>query len=210
MDREPGDDDRAALADGLLGVVNGAFKFTQAHPWVLLLRQRPRAALLGAAVGAAIILMTLPLTGISLWFDWAAQVNRASDPAWPLVGASFSQYLPRGAAIVIAVGSIALAFVLPRRHAAAWLGILMIVGSPSLRIFGLLFLLPGMLVVRRELALLAALFVASYTFVGLWLAVGVVAIGLALGRWNPGWLEPMAASLDADPAPINPATGGSR
>ena len=191
MDRDPGDDGRPALMDGLLGVVNGAFKVAQVHPWVLLLRRRPRAALLGAAVGAAIILMTLPLTGISLWLDWAAQVNRANDPAWPLVGASLSQYLPRGAAAVIAVGSIALAFVLPRRHTAAWLGILLIVGSPSLRMFGLLFLLPGMLVIRRELALLAALFVASYTFVGLWLAVGLVAIGLALSRWNPAWLEPV-------------------
>ena len=52
----------------------------------------------------------------------------------------------------------------------------MIVGNPSLRMFGLLMLLPGMLVVRREIALLAALCVASYTLPGLWLGVLLVAV----------------------------------
>ena len=97
--------------------------------------------------------------------------------------------------------SIALAFVLPRRHAAAWLGILMIAGGPSLRMFGMLFLLPGMLVVRRELALLAAILVASYTFIGLWLAVTIVAGGLLLGRRDPAWLEPSGRGVYPMSAP---------
>ena len=96
--------------------------------------------------------------------------------------------------MVIAVGSIALAFVLPRRHAAAWLGILMIVGSPSLRIFGLLFLLPGMLVIRRELALTAAFLVTTYMISGIWLAVVLVAGPLALGLRYPAVLEPVSGS----------------
>ena len=199
LDRDPADDGRPALMDGLLGVMNGAFKATQAHPWVLLLRRRPRAALLGAGVVLFVVLLTLPMTGIQLWFDWLAQLNRANDPNWALVGASFSQYLPRPLAIGVTVMTIGLVFVVPRRYAGPWLGILMIIGSPSLRIFGLLFLLPGMLLIRRELALLAAMLVASYTFIGLWLAVGVVAVGLALGRWNPAWLEPIIGSVAAQP-----------
>ena len=34
---------------------------------------------------------------------------------------------------------------------------------------------------------------------GMWLAVGVVAIGLALGRWNLAWLEPITGSVDTRP-----------
>ena len=199
LDWDPADDRRPALMTGLLGVVNGALKVTQAHPWVLLLRRRPRAALLGAGAVVLILLVTLPLTGSQLWFDWLAQLNRANDPNWPLVGASFTQYLPRPLAIGVTVMTIGLAFVVPRRYAGAWLGILMIVGSPSLRIFGLLFLLPGMLVIRRELALLAAFLVTTYMISGIWLAVVLVAGSLALGLRYPALLEPVTGSTDAQP-----------
>ena len=199
VDRDPGDDDRPALLDGLLGVVNGALKFTQAHPWVLLLRRRPRAALLGAAVVVLILLVTLPLTGTQLCFDWLAQLNRANDPSWPWVGSSFTQYLPRPLAIGVTVMTIGLAFVVPRRYAGAWLGILMVVGSPSLRIFGLVFLLPAMLVIRREFALIAAFLVTTYMISGIWLAVVLAAGSLALGLRYPALLEPATGSVDAQP-----------
>jgi hypothetical protein len=191
VDRDPGDGDRPGLADGLLGVANGALKVSQMHPWVLLLHRRPRAAILGASVVVAIVLATLPLIGIQLWFDWLAQLNRANDPSWPLVGYSFTQYLRQPLGLGITVATIGLAFVLPRRHAGAWLGILMIVGGPSLRTFGLLFLVPSMLLVRRELALIAAFLVMTYMIPGLWLAVIIVAGPLALGRRYPALLEPV-------------------
>jgi hypothetical protein len=191
VDRDPGDGDRPTLADGLLGVVNGALKVSQVHPWVLLLRRRPRAALLGAAVVVAIIVATLPLTGIELWFDWLAQLDRAHDPGWPWIGSSFTQYLPRPLGLGVTVATIGLAFAVPRRHAGAWLGILMVVGGPSLRIFGLLFLLPSMLLVRRECALIAAFLVTTYMFSGIWLAVIIVAGTLALGLRYPALLEPV-------------------
>lgn len=192
VDRDPGDGDRPALVDGLLGVVNGALKVSQVHPWVLLLRRRPRAALLGAAVIVAIVLATLPLTGVGLWFDWLAQLSRASDPSWPWIGASFTQFLPRPIALGVTIATFALALLVPRRHAGAWLGILMVVGGPSLRIFGLLFLLPSMLLVRREFALIAAFLITSYMISGIWLAVVIVAGTLALGLRCPALLEPVS------------------
>ena len=83
-----------------------------------------------------------------------------------------------------------LAFVVPTRHAAAWLGILMIAGNPSLRIFSMLYLLPGLLVVRTEIALLAALLVASYFPPAIWLAGGLVTAALALGGRRPWLMTP--------------------
>ena len=46
----------------------------------------------------------------------------------------------------------------PRERAGAWIGVLSVVGSLSLHIFGLLFLVPSMFLIRREAALMAAIF----------------------------------------------------
>ncbi len=189
LERQIGGTDRPVWLDGLLAVVNPAIKPSQAQPWVLLLRRRPRAALAGALIVGVAVLATLPLTGISAWFDWLAQLGRASDPSWIYGGAGLARGLSAIAGLVLATTTTVAAFLLPRRSGAAWLGILMIVGSPSLRMFGLLTLLPGMLTVRREVALLAALCIASYTLAGLWLGVLLVSVALGLGTRRPAWLE---------------------
>jgi hypothetical protein len=189
-ERLVGEDSRPAWLDGLLAVVNGAMKPAQAHPWFLVLRRRPRAALLGAGIVVIVIAISLVLTGPGLWFDWFAQLARGSDPDWPLGGAGLTHGLPASASVLLAAATMIAALALPQRGAVAWLGILMIVGSPSLRMFGLLLLLPAMLVVRREVALVAALSVATYTMLGLWLGVAVVGIALAAGSRWPAWLEP--------------------
>jgi glycosyl transferase family 87 len=192
VERVPGDDARPAWVDGLLAVANGAVKPSQAHPWILVLRRRPAAALLGLAILGVVIVVSMALTGPALWLDWLAQLGRASDPAWMLGGAGLVRGLPAGAGLVLALGTMAAAYVVPRRRPATWLGILMIVGSPSLRMFGLLTLLPAMLTVRREVALVAALSIASYTLPGLWLGVALVAGALAAGERWPAWREPGA------------------
>lgn len=190
LERVPGEAARPALVDGLLAVVNGAVKPSQAHPWMLVLRRRPAAAVLGLAILGVVVILSLALTGSALWLDWLAQLGRAADPAWILGGAGLVRGLPAGAGLVLALGTMVAAFFLPRHRAAAWLGILMIVGSPSLRMFGVLTLLPAMLTVRRELALVAALCIASYTLVGLWLGVALVSGALAAGERWPACLEP--------------------
>ena len=186
--------ERPAWLDGLLAVANPAIKPSQAQPWVLLLRRRPRAALTGALLVGVAVLATLPLTGLAAWSDWIAQLGRASDPNWIYGGAGLAHGLPAIVGLGLAAATTVAAYFLPVRFAAAWLGILMIVGNPSLRMFGLLTLLPGMLVVRREVALLAALCVASYTLPGLWLGVVLVGFALAEGLRRPIWLEPPAAA----------------
>ena len=189
VERAADEDVRPAWVDGLLAVVNGAIKPSQAHPWILVLRRRPSAALLGLAIVGVVMVLSLALTGPGLWLDWLAQLVRASDPAWPYGGTGLTRGLPAGAGLLLAAATMLVAFFLPHRGAAAWLGILMIVGSPSLHTFGLLTLLPAMLAVRREVALVAALGIATYTQPGLWLGVALVSGALAAGvRW-PAWLE---------------------
>ncbi len=190
--RDPATADRPAVVDGLLGAISGAVKVSQVQPWVYLLRRRPVAAVLGAVVVGLVVAATVLLTGVSAWSDWLAQLARASDPAWPLVGSSYLQYLPGPLAWAIVLATTVLAFVVPPRHAAAWLGILMIAGNPSLRIFSMLYLLPGLLVVRTEVALLAALLVASYFPPAIWLAGALVTGALWLGGSRPWLITPAA------------------
>jgi Glycosyltransferase family 87 len=191
MERRLDGDDRPAWLDGLLAVVNPAIKPSQAQPWVLLLRRRPRAALSGALIVAGVVVVTLPLTGTQAWFDWLAQLGRASDPGWIYGGSGLAHGLPVAVGLGLTAATTLAAYFLPARFAAAWLGILMIVGNPSLRMFGLLMLLPGMLLVRREIALVAALCIASYTLQGLWLGVLLVTVALARGTRRAAWLEPV-------------------
>ena len=189
-ERRLDDTDRPAWLDGLLAIANPAIKPSQAQPWVALLRRRPRAALTGASIVGIAVIATLPMTGLAAWSDWLTQLGRASDPGWVYGGSGLAHGLPAVVGLGLAAATTVAAYFLPSRSAAAWLGILMIVGNPSLRMFGLLMLLPGMLTVRREIGLLAALCIATYTLQGLWLGVLVVALALAEGTRRPVWLEP--------------------
>ena len=71
--------------------------------------------------------------------------------------------------------------------------------------FGLLFLLPAMLLVRREVALVAAILVTTYLSPAIWLAIlGVAWTLLASARW-PWLLVREAARRRARPAAPRPA-----
>ena len=90
-------------------------------------------------------------------------------------------------------------FVVPTHRAGAWVGLLTVIGSPSLRVFGLLFLLPAMLTIRREISLVAALLVATYSLEGWWLAIAIVGGALvASERW--AWVrEPVPGATTSSP-----------
>ncbi len=180
---------RPALVDGLLGVAIVALKTSQVQPFVYALRRRPRAALAAVAVTALAVLATVPLTGAGLWADWIAQVRRAAQPGL-IGGISFLEVVPLPVGLLVAAASIGLVFAVPRRHAGAWIGLLTLVASPNLHYFGLLFALPAMLVVRREIGLVAALSISLFTRDGAWLGVALVSAALLLGELEPRLLEP--------------------
>ncbi len=174
--RDPADADRPVVVDGLLATVIGAIKVSLAHTWLFLLRRRPRAALLGAAIVVGFGLVTLPLVGIDRWADWVGQAGKSGDPAWQAVGWPLSRAIGRVPGLIVTALSLVAVFVIPVGRAGGWLGILSIVGAPSLHIFGLIFLVPAMLEIRRDVAVVAALAIATYTDLGLVLGTALVAV----------------------------------
>ncbi len=190
LEHDPADRDRPAYRDGLLAVAIGALKASQVQPWLYLLRRNWRAAVIGALAVVGLALVTLPILGIQVWLDWVAQLGRANDPTWILAGAGIARSMPWWVGDLVALGSLAAVILVPNRHAGAWIGLLAVIGSPSLRVFGLLFALPAMLLVRREIALVAGLLIATYTFEGWWLAMALITGSLLLGPRLPWLLEP--------------------
>ena len=166
------------LRAGTLAALVPTFKVSQPHAWFGLLRVRPRAAVFGAIGVAGIAAATLPLVGTQVWLDWVEQLKRAADPAWPLAGASLTAGLPAAVGLAVLGATVAATFVVPRPRLAAWVGALTVLGAPSLRMFGVLFLLPALVRIRLEIALVAALLIATYTLPGLWAGIAVTVVGL--------------------------------
>jgi Glycosyltransferase family 87 len=182
--RDPTDPRESGAAMGFLAVSIGALKVSQAHPWLFLLRHRWRAAGGGAAVVVAIALAGTLVTGLQPWRDWISQVRLATDPTWDLGGIALSRFVPPPIGLVVTIASVAALWIVPRRDPGPWVGLLSVLGAVSLHTFGLLFLVPAMLLIRRELALIAAIFVATFSYLGMWAGIVVVFVGLLAGtRW---------------------------
>ncbi len=174
------DPEESAAFVGVLATLVGAIKISQPHAWLYVLRHRVIAALIGAAVVLAVVAATALVTGLQPWFDWVGQLRLASDPTWDLGGFAITRFLPAGLGLVVAVACAAAVLVVPRERAGAWVGLLSVVGALSLHIFGLLFLVPAMLVIRREAALVAAICIATYSYNGAWAGIAICAGGLVI------------------------------
>jgi hypothetical protein len=195
VERSVAEADESATRLGLLSATIGALKVTQLQPWLFLARHRPVAAAVGAVALIGIVAVTLPLTGMNLWLDWLAQLRRATDPAWDLAGIALARFTPPGVGLVVTViTSVAILAIPNRTGAPAWIGLLSVWGAPSLHPFGLLFLLPAMLVIRRELALIAALLIATTTYEGSWAGIVLVTVALVGTLRYRGLAEPTPRS----------------
>ncbi len=161
---------------GALATFIGAVKVSQPHAWLFVLHYRWRAAAIGALAVAVLVALTLPLTGTTLWFDWIDQLRRAGNPAWAAGGFAMSRYLPALVAFVVAVACVVAVWFVPRRDGAPWVGILSTVGALSLHQFGLLFLIPGMLMIRLEIALVVACLIATHNSRGAWAAIILITV----------------------------------
>jgi hypothetical protein len=188
------------LLNGVLAAAVGVLKFTQALPLLYLARRRLRAALLGVAALGVVVLATLPLTGLALYGDWLAQLQRAADPAWTIGGVSLTHRAGIPDGLLIGVG-VVLAALVRGRDSAAWLGIALLVATPSVHGYTFLFLLPAMLTIRRDIAIpTGLLFLGVYHGIAWWLAWLIVTwVLVASTRWR--WLRsPRRSDLPADGA----------
>lgn len=191
----PRDLERPGGIDGrlsFLGAAVGAVKFTQGHAWLALARRAPRAAALGLIPWAVLVLATVPITGTGLYGAWLDQLSRASNPTWPAMGVSLLAYMPSPVFAVLTVASVVAALRLRGPDTGAWLGILIFLVAPNMHNFSGLLLLPALLRIRREFAILAAILTSSYTAQGWWLGVAIVVGTMLAGlRW-PILREPLA------------------
>ena len=185
--------------NGVLAAAVGALKVTQLLPVLFLARRRFKAAVIGLAALGAVVVVTLLLTGISIYGDWLAQLQRAADPNWTVGGVALGRRLGVPDLILAAFG-IALALSVRGRDAVAWLGIALLIATPSVHGYTFLFLLPGLLTIRRDWAiLLATLFLGVYHAIGWWMACLLVAYFLiASSRW--AWLRSVDAPLPDESA----------
>ncbi len=165
-------------------------KATQIQAWLAMLRRSPRSALLGASPWAILALVTLPIVGVGLYVEWFGQLARASDPTWPAMGPSLLTYLPSWVVAGLTLASFAAAFLIRGRDTGIWLGLMMLIVAPNMHDFQGLFLLPALLRIRREYAILAALLTATATAEGWWIGIAIVVGSMLAGlRW-PIMYEP--------------------
>jgi hypothetical protein len=90
----------------------------------------------------------------------------------------------------------------PTRRLGAAAGLLLVLGAPSLRSYGALFLLPAMLAVRRDVALVAVILIGTGVMLGLWAGILLVAIAFAAGDR----LDALLDGIGARWSPRTPAT----
>jgi hypothetical protein len=189
--------------NGIAAAAVGALKVTQLLPVLYVARRRFRAAALGVAALSAICLVTLPLTGVAIYGDWLSQLQRAANPAWTIGGVVIGRRVGIPDAVFVLIG-IVMALSVRGRDSAAWLGIALLVATPSVHGYTFLFLLPGLLTIRRDIAIpIAALFIGIYHAEEWWLAAALVAALLvAMTRWP--WLrvaEPESGEAPSDREP---------
>jgi hypothetical protein len=196
VERDLADLEQVGLRHGLMAATSAAIKVSQPQTWLALLRRQPRVAILGAIPLVIVGLVTLPVAGIATWGDWLAQLRRATDPAWELGGIAIARLVNPSLGFLASIAAlVAIVAFVPRQRPGAWVGVLAVIGASSLHSFGLLFLIPAMLIIRRELAFVAAILIATTTYEGMWAGMIVITVSMVAGlRW-PAWYEPGASGI---------------
>jgi len=173
------------ILDGLLAAGVGALKYTQLLPLAWMVRPRPRAAIVGGVALVVVVVAMLPLTGIGLYRDWFDQLGRAADSSWAPAGGPLVFIVGRPIATAAAIAAVVAMFLVRGRDAGAWVGIALLVAAPSIHGYGMLFLLPTLLVLRRDLAIFLAILIARYNLYGWWISIAVAALSLAASNRIP-------------------------
>jgi len=162
----------ADLPNGLLGAWIGALKVAQlprplpAPPAVP--GGRPAIAALGF-----VVLVTLPLLGIDIYRDW---LRSCSGPRIrPGTTAASRSAAARHIGVACSSSPSGRWRWRRGRDSAAWLGVALVVASPSVHGYTFLFLLPGLLTFRRDVAFRSRACSSGSTRDRWWMATLIVA-----------------------------------
>jgi hypothetical protein len=188
-------------------VLGGAFKAQAAIPSLWLLRERHwRPFVLGCAIVAGLILVTLPLTGVAIYGDWlrGLQAFEATLRRYPAIqGVALQRVVPEVVALAVAIAAVAAAAAASGRMGLSRFGLASIVASPSIYVHGLTFILPAAL--WLDTAGLWLILGLVPTAAGTWLAVavagGALLLGLVRGADGPRYGSPRSLGL----APVGPS-----
>ena len=192
---------------GTLAAFIPAMKISIPHAWVGVAGRRPMTAFVGALVAGGVALATLPLVGLSAWQEWIQQLGRALDPTWVNGGYRLVPGLPSVVSGAIWLAAVLACLVVPGSRRGTWAGLLSVLGAATLHVFSLLFVLPAILVVRREIGLAVATLVAIGGLLGsqapwlLWLGALVAAACVALGERWPALVEATGRDAEGAQAP---------
>jgi hypothetical protein len=156
-------------------VLGAAFKSYTGIAALWLVKER-RWVEAGVGVGALLALaaVTLPLTGIDLWWKWLDGLRFYQSSA--LYGFALPRYVPYAVYVALTVVAVVAALRARGRESLARLGTATIVVSPSLFSHGLLVAVPSLLGLRSPWLWLAIGFVSTPVGPQWLLAVGVVAL----------------------------------
>jgi hypothetical protein len=164
-------------------VLGGMFKAQAAIPSLWLLRERRwRPFLLGCALVAGLILVTLPLTGVAIYGDWlrGLQAFEATLRRFPQIqGFALQHSVPPEVAIALAVLAVVAAMAASGRLGLARFGLASIVASPTIYVHGLTFILPAAL--WLDTATLWTILGLVTTQSGAWLAIGAAGVAVMFG-----------------------------
>jgi hypothetical protein len=171
-------------------VLGGVFKPQTAIPafWLFRERRGPSVAL-GLVTIGALVVATLPFTGLSIYGDWLRGLRAFDDTVgrFPgLEGGALRRYVPPAVAVAIAVVAAVAALLASGRTGLARFGIVAIAASPTLYVHGLALLLPAALSLDAASVWLVLGTLPTLMFIepsgpALWLVIAATFAALAVG-----------------------------
>jgi len=137
----------------------------------LVRERRLRALLVGLAVLALLVLLTLPLVGIDAWRAWIEGLDlysRSQSSLPALVSMGLGAWLAVPVQLLVGVAAIGWAWLARGREGLARFGLATVIASPSLFSHGFLVALPAILALRPA---------------ALWLAIGITSVAPGFAWW---------------------------
>jgi hypothetical protein len=192
--------------------LGGVFKAQTGVLALWLVRERRwRSLATGLGAVAAVALLTLPLTGVQVYWDWLHALGffQSSLAEWPsLAGNSLQVFVGPALAAVLAVVAVVVALLAGRRDGLARAAVAAVAASPTVYIHGFTLFLPSILLVDAATAwgLLALTPWWTSSWWGAVANIGLLVFGLTRARLaTAGAAGAVTEAGDGDDGPFDAA-----